>query len=531
MLQCPRWLSYPVLTAFSLIVIAPILFLVLSPFWHEGHISGLYLQELILSTRQLGLLKTSMLLAGTATSLALVLGLPYALLVERTDLPGRSLFGLAYIIPLLIPPYMQAIVWDSLLAKGGWIAELLPFLIGGPFEVSPFWAAALSLSLAYYPFVTLLTISGLRGIDRSYEDAGILHRSPWSSLSRITVPLAAPHIISGALFVFIFSIIDFGVPDIFRLRVYPLEIFIQFSGLYDEKAAVALAFPLLLLMAGLVLIQVRCMKGRSYVGFGNGQRKNRRFSLGRAKFPALAFSVFVLCLSVFIPVLFLIRTTGTWAIFMDVLVSSWPEIVYSFAMAFAAALIMTVFAFFIAYIMERSPSKYRGVLEYMTQLPFAIPAILLGVALIKLWNHPVTAWLYGSSFMIIIGYVAHFAPFSIRVVLSSLKQINPHLEEIGHLAGHNWLRTAGRILVPLTRTGLLTAFFIGFILSLGDLGISLLIIPPGIQTIPIKIYNFMHYGAEAKVAALSLALLGMQLILVTGLLTLYHKTTPSYERP
>lgn len=531
MLQCPRWLSYPILTAFSLIVLAPILFLVLSPFWHEGHISRLYLQELILSSRQLNLLKTSILLAGTATCLSLLLGLPYALLVERTDIPGRSLFGLAYLISLLIPPYMQAIVWDSLLAKGGWIAELLTFFIGRPFDVSPFWAAALSFSLAYYPFVTLLTIGGLRGIESSYEEAGVLHCGTWSSLSRITVPLAAPHIISGAVFVFIFSIIDFGVPDIFRLRVYPVEIFIQFSGLYDEKAAVVLAFPLLLLMAGLVLIQVWYMKGRSYVGLGNGRRGSRGFSLGRARFPAVAFPVFVLCLSVLIPVLSLVRTTGTWTVLRDVLVSSRSEIVYSFAMAFAGALIMTIFAFFIACIMEKSSSKHRNVLEYMTQIPFAIPAILLGVALIKLWNHPATAWLYGSSFMVIMGYVAHFVPFSIRATLSSLKQINPHLEEIGHLVSHNWLRTAGRILVPLTRTGLLTAFFIGFILSLGDLGITLLIIPPGMSIIPIKIYNFMHYGAEAKMAALSLMLLGMQLVVVAGLLTFYHKTTHSYERP
>jgi iron(III) transport system permease protein len=531
MLQCPRWLSYPVLTAFSLIVLAPILFLVLSPFWHEGHISWLYLQGLILGSRQLDLLKTSMLLAGTATCLSLVLGLPYALLVERADLPGRSLLGLAYLIPLLIPPYMQAIVWDSLLAKGSWIAELLTSFTGRPFEVSSFWAAAMSLSLAYYPFITLLTIGGLRGIDSSYEEAGALHRGTWSSLSRITVPLAAPHIISGAVFVFIFSIIDFGVPDIFRLRVYPVEIFIQFSGLYNEKAAVVLAFPLLLLMAGLVLIQVWYMKGRSYIGLENGHRESRCFTLGWARFPAVAFPVFVLCLSVLIPVLSLARTTGTWAVIRDVLVSSWAEIAYSFAMAFAGALIMTVFAFFIAYIMERSPSRYRSILEYMTQLPFAIPAILLGVAMIKLWNHPVTAWLYGSSFMIVLGYVAHFIPFSIRATLSSLKQINPHLEEIGHLVSNNWMKTICRIVVPLTRTGLLTAFFIGFILSLSDLGITLLIIPPGMSTIPIKIYNFMHYGAEAKVAALSLTLLGIQLVLVTGLLTIYHKTTPSYERP
>jgi len=95
---------------------------------------------------------------------------------------------------------------------------------------------------------------------------------------------------------------------------------------------------------------------------------------------------------------------------MDVLVSSWSEIAYSFAMAFAGAFVMTVFAFFISYIMERSPSRYRSVLEYMTQLPFAIPAILLGVGLIKLWNHPVTAWLYGSSFMVINGICGPFCP-------------------------------------------------------------------------------------------------------------------------
>jgi len=489
------------------------------------------LQGLILSPRQLDLLKTSMLLAATATCLSLAFGLPYALLVERTDLPGRSLLNLAYLVPLLIPPYMQAIVWDSLLVKGGWITEFLTFFIGRPCEVSPFWAASLSLSLAYYPFITLLTISGLRGIDSSYEEAGTLYRGTWSSLSRITIPLAAPHIISGAVFVFIFSIIDFGVPDIFRLRVYPVEIFIQFSGLYDEKAAAVLAFPLLLLMAGLVLIQVLYMKGRSYVGLGNGQHRSRLFSLGWTRFPAIAFPVFVLCLSVFGPVLSLVQTTGTLTVLRDVMISSWSEIAYSFAIAFAGALIMTVFAFFMASIMERSSPRYRSVLEYMTQLPFAIPAILLGVALIKLWNHPVTTWLYGSSCMVIIGYVAHFVPFSIRAALSSLKQVNPHLEEFGHLVSHTWFRSTFRILMPLTRTGLLTAFFIGFILSFGDLGITLLIIPPGMSTIPIKIYNFMHYGAEARVAALSLTLLGIQLVLVTGLLALYHKTTPSYERP
>ena len=53
-----------------------------------------------------------------------------------------------------------------------------------------------------------------------------------------------------------------------------------------------------------------------------------------------------------------------------------------------------------------------------------------------------------------------------------------------------------KILIPLLKPSLLAAFFIVFLLSFGDLGTTLLIIPPGRETIPIKIYNLMHYGAE-----------------------------------
>jgi iron(III) transport system permease protein len=65
----------------------------------------------------------------------------------------------------------------------------------------------------------------------------------------------------------------------------------------------------------------------------------------------------------------------------------------------------------------------------------------------------------------------------------------------------------GQIILPLLMPSIIAAAFIVFILSFGELGTTLLIIPPGKETIPIKIYNLMHYGAEQMVAALCLILL------------------------
>ena len=474
----------------------------------------------MLSARQLHLLKTSVLLATSSTCLALFLGIPYAFLVERVSIPARSFFAVAYLIAVLIPPYIQAIVWDSLFYDARY----------GP-VFSPFWAASLCLALSYFPYITLLTMGGLQGIDPDCEEAGLIHRGQWPTLARITLPMIAPHIITGALFVFVFSIIDFGVPDIFRLRVYPVEIFVQFSGLYDEKAAMVLAFPLLIIMAFLILFQVKFMKGKSYIGFSHAKVHRYFWTSWQARLIATAYAAFVLFLTVMIPIAILTRKIGSLETLADVLGTSWYDLFYSLVMAFWGGLIMAVMAFFIAYFLERmSEGKWKLLWEYLTQLPFAVPAILLGIALIKLWNQPFSAWLYQTPLMVLLGYVAHYIPFSIRTMASFFKQVDPKLEEAASLVTHSWVRILGHVIWPLTRGGFLTAFFIGFVLSLGDLGVSLLVIPPGPSTIPVKIYNYMHYGAEDKVAATCLTLVVLQLIFGAVIWGIFHTIRPAYER-
>ena len=110
------------------------------------------------------------------------------------------------------------------------------------------------LTLAYFPFVALTTSSGLKSIDRNLEEVSLLSHGRWKTWSRITLPLIAPHIFAGAIFVFILSITDFGVPDILRVKVYPIEVFIQFSAFYNESAATTLSLPLVVVAFSLILL-------------------------------------------------------------------------------------------------------------------------------------------------------------------------------------------------------------------------------------------------------------------------------------
>ncbi len=517
-MRLPRWGQLLVWLVFAVVAYLPAGQLILEALAGGG--ASAAIESLFLTASQWSLLGRSVTLAAGASLLAVLIGVPYALLCEKTDLPGRSFFSLAYLVPLLIPPYLQAIVWGRLLAQNGPVNQFLMDLLGvpsAPVDVHSLGGVVVVLALAYFPFVTLLTISGLKTLDASYEEAALMHRGAWRTVMRVTLPMVKPHIGAAALFVFVFAIIDFGVADVLRVQVYPVEIFIQFSALYDEQAAIMLSLPLLIVTALAIALQVHTMRGRSYVSLQAGRGTTRRYRLGPARSVAVALCGAILLLSVLVPVGALVDAAGPLQSYQKALDSSLEQILVSLALAVVAAVVMTGLSVAVALALASAERLGRIVAEYLSQLAFAIPPIVLGIGMIRLWNRPETNWLYGSALILVLGYVAHFVPFTIRAVYSSLQQLNPRLLDAAVLTRRSTLTIGWRILLPLLRNGVLTAFFIGFVLSMGELGVTLLVIPPGTETIPIKIYNFMHYGAEQTVAALGLMLIVVQLLFAIAL--------------
>ena len=467
----------------------------------------------IFDERHLALAKNSFLLAAGTTGLSLLIGVPLAFLLGRTDLWGRRLFGILYLVPVLIPPYIHAIIWthvDGLLKNFTF------------FDIYNLKGAIFVMALAYYPFVTLLTLSGLKSVDRNLEEASLLNHKSLYTLRHVTFPLLMPHILSGAIFVFIFSLIDFGVPDILRVNVYPVEIFIQFSAFYDEKAAILLSFPLIVIALLLVLLQKWHMGKRSYINLSSGLGKGIMYYLGKLNILSFMYCFIVFSLSALVPVTVLIKTAGALSNYLRVINTSLSQIGYSLVMAALGGLLTLFLSFSISYIIERTKNKSSLLLEFASYILFVVPATAVGIGLIEVWNRPLIDSIYKCPVIIILGYIAHSLPFTIRATSSGIKQISPSLEEAAFLTTTSRTKVISKILIPLLTPSLMAGFFIAFILSFGELGTTLLVIPPGMETIPIKIYNLMHYGADQMIAALCMTLIFIIFIL-SGIFMLLYK--------
>ncbi len=508
----PRFLSPIVIFLFIVIVLLPIFYMITTPFWVEN--SGqLNSYSSLFDNRHIALALNSLGLAAGTTALCLAIGIPLAFLLSRTNLWGRRIFGIIYIIPILIPPYIHAIIWNHL---NSFIKQTLSL------DIHSLWGAIFVLTLAYFPFVTLMTQSGLKSIDRNLEESSLLCHRKRKTLSRITLPLVTPHIFSGAIFVFIFSIIDFGVPDILRVNVYPVEIFIQFSAFYNEKAATILSLPLIAITLFLIVLQKQHMKNRAYIQISGGFSKAIIYHLGWLNILAFGFCVIVLGLSVGLPMVVLLKVAGPLSNYIRVLNTSIDQIIYSLILASSGAIIAIFLAFSISYLSERAKTRIKAPLEFASFIPLAIPATILGIGLIKVWNRPIVDFVYGSPFIVVFGYIARFIPFIIIATTSGLKQVNPRLEEVAFLTTTRWTKVIRRIVIPLSKHSLIAGFFIAFILSFGELGTTLLVLPPGRETVPIKIYNLMHYGADQMVAALCLILIVI-ILAFSGLFLIFHK--------
>lgn len=480
-----------------MIAISPLIYILLSPLFGNASESTIWK---LFEMRQIPLARNSLFVGiGTGTA-CLFIGAALAFFIARTDVIGRKWIGCVFFLPVLIPPYIHAIVWSYL---SGFLKNYLGF------DLHSVPGVIFVMTLAYFPFVTLTTLAGLRSIDRDQEEVALLTGSRSRMIRFVTLPLCLPHILAGAVFAFVFAIINVGIPDILRVNVYPLDIFIQFSAFSDPWSATVLALPMVTITVLLILTQHRLMGRRAYLQIGGGCGKQNVFSLGKLRGISSLFCFGLLFLSVAVPFSVMLYKAGPFDTYVRVISTSFENIAMSFSLAVFSAFLSVVLGVFLGYLQYRLGRKSASWLSLLVVIPFAVPATATGIGLIGLWNRPLLDWVYTSFGMIIIAQTARFASYSGVIMAAGMSRIPLYLEEASLVAGRTFLITFRRIVMPLLKPYLFLGFFIVFILSFGELGTTLLISPPGVETLPVKVYNLMHYGAEEMVAALSIILMLM----------------------
>jgi iron(III) transport system permease protein len=486
------------LVLFVACCLLPIAYLLISPLGSGTIAYG----DLRLDARQQGLLRNTTLLGAGTALLATGIGAPLGLALARVPFTRKTLLRVALAAPVLLPPYIMALSWTYLGGTRGFVATLVGSDVIAEWTYS-LPAAIAVLSLVFYPLSMLAAEVAIRRIDGRLEEAASLVAPPHLALRRITLPLAAPGVLAGALVIFVLAVSEFSVPGLLRVRVYTTEVFTAFAALYDFGRAVLLAIPLLVLCLVIATIAVTIV-GERHVS------TNRGLDTGAAvladwRRPAGAAALATLALALALPLLVLVREALGAESLRGIVEGSGRAIANSLLFACIGATAVVGVAVWLGYARARARARVGQLADVLFVFAFAVPSTIVGVGLIGLWNRPgLLGAVYGSDAMFVLAYLARFVPVAALAIAAVTRYVPVSHEEAAAVSGAGWLRTMTHIVLPQVRLGILIAWVIAFVLAFGELGVSILVAPPGEATLPIRIYTLIANAPPSHVAILAL---------------------------
>ncbi|HTN55311.1 MAG TPA: molybdate ABC transporter permease subunit [Microbacterium sp.] len=210
----------------------------------------------ITSTEALSALRLSMLTGLTATVICLLIGIPLALLIARSSPRTAALLRAVVTVPLVLPPMVGGLSLLFLFGRSGWL--------GWTGWQVPFTTVAVVLAQIFValPFLVLALEGALRtsGLDYEQTAAG-LGAGSWTILWRVTLPLAAPGLLSGTVLCFARAAGEFGATALFAgnapgvTQTMPLAIYTAFNGAgVSQGSAIALSLMLLVTSVAVLLL-------------------------------------------------------------------------------------------------------------------------------------------------------------------------------------------------------------------------------------------------------------------------------------
>jgi iron(III) transport system permease protein len=435
------------------------------------------------------LLRNTLVIAGIAVLVALSLGLPSAYYFAYGTFKLQNALMLMLLLPLSIPPYVSAI---------GWL-NLTNYAIQGETILSLF-TAGLLFGLSYFPVIAFLSTMGFLQIEKGLEESARLAHSDRTVFLKVSIPLAKPFIFSGAILVFLFVVLDYGVPDFFMIQTYSIEIFTQFS-LHNVRTAVSATYPLLFLTLLLAVSEVVLVRNSTYLPKagerGMEYRKPSWFA------PILIASFIIV--SAGIPLASLVIRAGNLSNYLSAFRSSALAFGNTILFGMLAAAAIVIFGFVWAHAID-AVKRGKTALKCLSNVNLAIPGGLVAISLIMMWNRPMTSWIYQTIIIIILCNFARFSSIAFKVIAAPFATMSTQLKDLSRMTSGNYILKVLRIFVPVARNGLVFGFIIAFLFSIRELESALLILPPGKETVPIRIFSLIHYGAHEHVAVLALGL-------------------------
>ena len=505
-------------------------------------------QRVLTDQASVELLANSVIYGFGSALLAFAIGTGIAWAVERSDVGGRSIwYGIA-LVPLIVPGIVHTIAWLFLLSPEiGWINAPLKAVFGFSLSVYSLPGMIWIEGLHTAPLAFVLMSAAFRTMDPSLEEAAATSRAdPWKTFRRITLPLLLPTAASVLLILFVRAIEGFEVPAIIglpgRIYVYTSRIYTSLNQ-YPPNFGLSAAYGAVLLfisVGGLLLHNRVTRRSERYATVTGKAYRPRRVELGRFRLIAIGALVSYAIVAIALPLLVLLyasfvriytvpslETLGELTLRNYVFIAT-DELTRralgnSLLLGAASATVVVALTAVIAWVTIRTRLPGRGVLDFLAFVPITIPGIVLGISL--LWVYfTIPIRIYGTLWILLVAYVTRYLPYGIRSASGGIVQIHRELEEAAAAAGARWWPTFTRVLLPLLRPALIGAWVYIFIISLRELGSSILLYSADSVVLAVRIFDLRDSGNYTTIAALSVFLIVLLVILVAILQRLGGRT-------
>jgi iron(III) transport system permease protein len=472
---------------------------------------------------------------ATAVSIAMVLGVAAAWLVERTDLPNKRLAYLLMTIGLLVPTFFQAMGWVFFLHPrigmlNRWLIDWLD-LDSAPISIANVpgmgWVEGLGLaSLAF-----IMTSPILRMLNPALEEAAMVHGvGRWWTLRFVIVPLLWPALLAAAIYIGVIALATFDVPAVIglgnKIFTFATLIYVKVTpetGVPDYgivgALSVALVFVSLLLSWWYFRVirlshRYEVVQGRSY--------RSKLTSLGRKWWLAWAGLGLYFLMAQVLPLLMVI-----WAALLPYFqpfsmqalshvslknfdMMDWDLLtrgaINTATLMVSVPTFAVLFGLAISWVVVRSGARGRWAFDLVAFMPHAIPNLIFALALVvfALYVLPESVPFYGTIGIIVVAYVLVRISLTTRVFNGAFLQIHRELEDVAYISGIRTLQTLWKVMLPLLVPAILNLWVWCALLSYRELTMAAFMVSQHNLTVPVIVWGYWNTGRAGQAAAISL---------------------------
>lgn len=514
------------------IVFIPIFMIVYNAFFFDGRFDTEMFRTVVFSKDNIDAMTNTVVIGVAVTLFGTIVGLFYAWLLGRSDIPCKGLMRALFMIPYMFPPFFGAMAWDMLLSgRGGYVNTWLMQTFGletAFFNINSLGGIIFVEVSYYFPFVFMQVVSALERMDPTLEEsARIAGASQGTVIRKITIPLVTPAISAGALLILISSLAHFGVPAIlgFSKQIYTLPTVIyalidRAGGSFDGiRQGAALSILLVFVVAMALILQKVVLSSGSYDIIKGKSMRPTLIKLRGAKYPLLVLSILTLVIIVLVPLLMiflegLVKAYGLPLIpenftldnFRDIATSkaTMDSIRNSLVLSVSAGVLCMFLGVMVAYVVIKIKPKGKEILEMLSVLPYSIPGTVLAIGVILAWSGALGGFsLYNTIWIILVAYLARYLSFSMKSASASLQQVHPSLEEAARACGASHTESLKDVTLPLIRPAMVAGFFLIFLPSMRELTTSILLYGPYTRTLGVQIFALRDSGQIPQASALA----------------------------